>query len=350
MLRLPDLKLLRLSLNAISPQTLARLTAQKQLTELVLRNVPLNDAQFVVLLADRPQLQHLALRRVSGVSDAGLEALVSLPRLEVLSLVEIPVSGKFLARLKDFPRLRSLDLRKCDALQTDDYRRLIAVKPLEELKLSGPSAGDAALEIVAAMPSLDSLVIEDSSVSAKGIQGLAEGDGLAGRMRSLTFTRCYGVSDEALRIVAAMPRLETLSIRRCPVSGDFLLPWADAPREKIPKLRTLVVTDAFLSAKAVAVLPRFASSLRQLDLSRVALSPGLMKFVGELRELESLRLAKCSLNDEAVKPIAHLKKLALLDLAGNFGITDESAGLLRSLPHLKQLETEHTGMSLFRKP
>ena len=38
--------MLRLSLNAISPETLAQLTAQKQLTELAVRDIPLTDAQF----------------------------------------------------------------------------------------------------------------------------------------------------------------------------------------------------------------------------------------------------------------------------------------------------------------
>jgi Ran GTPase-activating protein (RanGAP) involved in mRNA processing and transport len=195
------------------------------------------------------------------------------------------------------------------------------------------------------MSALESLVLEDSPVTAEGIQRLAVGR-LAGRMRSLTFTRCYGVTDDTLRVVAAMPRLESLSIRKCPVAGDFLARWTDMPSEKMPKLRTLVVNGAFLSEKAVAVLPRFAPSLRRLDLSRVTLSPDSMKVIGELTGLESLLLAECSLNDEAIQPITNLKKLTMLDLSGNYGVTDKSAELLRALPRLKRLETKKTGMTL----
>jgi Leucine-rich repeat (LRR) protein len=342
-LRLPQLKMLRLSLNAISPETLDRLTAQKQLTELALRDVPLTDAQFARLIANLPRLRRLALRRVNGVSAAGLDALVSLPRLEVLALVEMGISGQALAGLQKLDHLRSLDLRKCEALKTGDYRTLTAMKSLRELKLAGSSAGDAALEIVAAMPALDALVIEDSPVSAEAVQRLAAVGGLAGRMQSLTFTRCYGVTDDALRVVMAMPRLESLSIRRCPVAGDFLTRWADTPAEKLPKLRTLVVTDAFLPAEALAVLPRFAPSLRRLDLSRVMLTPAAMKAIGELTALESLQLAACSLTDEAIEPIANLKKLTTLDLSGNFGVTDKSARLLRGLTRLKRPDTEKSG-------
>ena len=61
--------------------------------------------------------------------------------------------------------------------------------------------------------------------------------------------------------------------------------WTDAPAEEVPKLKTLVINGAFLSEKAVAVLPRFAPTLRRLDLSRVMLLPGSMKSIGELSGL-----------------------------------------------------------------
>ncbi len=345
-LRLPRLEVLRLSLNAISDETLAQLATQQQLIELALRDIPLTDAQIGPLLGNLPRLQRLALRRISGVSDAGLDALASLGQLEVLALVEMDISGKALAKLGRLDRLRSLDVRKCEALKADDYRLLPALKSLRELKICGPSTTDRAMEAVAAMPGLESLVLEDSPVTVEGLQRLAAAGGLAARLRSLTFTRCYGVTDDTLRIVAAMPRLESLSIRKCPVTGDFLTRWADVPAEKAPKLRALVVNGAFLSDKAFAVLPRFTSSLKRLDLSRVTLSPEALKVIGKLAGLETLLLAECSLSDDAIGPIANLKKLTTLDLSGNFGVTDKSAGLLRALPRLKHLETKKTGMTL----
>ena len=96
---------------------------------------------------------------------------------------------------------------------------------------------------------------------------------------------------------------------------------------KAPEIASIVVTDAFVSENVLAVLPRFAPSLRRLDLSRVMLSPAAMKFIGELTGLESLQLSGCSLTDDSVKPIASLKQLATLDVSGNYGITDKSAGL-----------------------
>jgi Leucine-rich repeat (LRR) protein len=343
-LRLPGLDILRLSLNAISEETLALLASQKQLTELSLRDVPLSDAQLARLLGHLPRLQRLALRRASGVSDAGLDALASLGQLEVLALVEMDISGKALEKLPRLERLRSLDLRKCEMLETDDYRLLPSLKSLRELKISGPAAGDRTMEPIAAMPAVESLVLEDSPVSAAAVGRLAAG-GLAARLRSLAVARCYGVTDDTLRVVAAMPRLESLSIRKCPVTGEFLLRWADAPAEKLPKLHTLVINGAVLSEKAVAALPRLAPSLTRLDLSRVTLSPGAMKAIGELAGLESLLLAECSLSDEAIRPLANLKGLTTLDLSGNYAVTDKSAALLRALTRLKHVETKKTGIT-----
>jgi hypothetical protein len=49
------------------------------------------------------------------------------------------------------------------------------------------------------------------------------------------------------------------------------------------------------------------------------------------------------LTDEAIEPIANLKKLTTLDLSGNFGVTDKSARLLRGLTRLKRPDTEKSG-------
>ena len=100
-------------------------------------------------------------------------------------------------------------------------------------KLAGPSASDRPWKWSPRCPGSNALVIEDSPVIGRSLQRLAAVGGLAGRMQSLTFTRCYGVTDDTLRIVTAMPRLESLSIRQCPVTGDFLTRWADMPAERL---------------------------------------------------------------------------------------------------------------------
>ena len=345
-LRLPRLRMLRLAVDAISPETLSRLGSHRQLTELALRDAPLTDAQLVRLLESLPQLKRLTLRRISGVADAGLDAVAALPELEVLGLIEMDISGRDLARFQRRGRLRSLDLRDCEGLAADDYRALSAMGQLKDVKIAGPALTDSTLEIVAALPSLHSLLVADSSIPDDAIKRLGKDREFVDRIRSLAFTRCHGANDEALSFVTAMPRLETLSIRECTISGAFFMRWAETPAEELPRLRTLVVRGAFLSERAIAVLPRFVSSLKRLDLSEVMLSPGAMKSIGKLSELQSLCLSSCSLTDEAIEPIKNLKNLTTLDLSSNYDLTDESAAILKALPRLKHVNTDNTGMTL----
>ena len=111
------------------------------------------------------------------------------------------------------------------------------------------------------------------------------------------------------------------------------------------KLEVRPVVPSSWPETAVAVLPRFAPTLKRLSLSRVPLSPAAMKSIGELAHLDSLELSGCSLTDESIRPIANLKDLATLDLSGNFGVTDKSATLLRALSRLKHVDTTRSGMT-----
>jgi len=345
-LRLPRLEVLRLAVNAISPELLSQLTSQEHLTELLLRDAPMSDEQFVQLMQNVRHLKRLTLRRVSGLTDSGLEAVASLPELEVLALIEMRISGSGLALVGRIARLRSLDLRNCEGLVADGYRALLALDQLTEVKIGGLAVDDSVLDSVATLRSLQSLSVEDAPVSADAVRRLAEDRAFVGRIRSLAFTRCYGVNDDALSLVVVLPRLETLSVRECPVSDGFLTSIAETPPDMLPKLQTLVVTKAFLSESAIGALPVFAGSLRRLDLSGVMLTPEAMQSIGKLRELQSLSLAGCSLGNEAVEPLETLKKLKTLDLSGNFDITDQGVRALDALPQLEQLDTRDTGVTV----
>lgn len=344
-LRLPRLEVLRLAANAISPELLSQLASQEHLTELLLRDARLNDEQFVHLMENVRHLKRLTLRRVSGLTDSGLGAVASLPELEVLALIEMRMSGSGLALVGKIGRLRSLDLRSCEGLVADDYRTLPALEQLAELKIGGSAVDDSVLESVTALRSLQSLLVEDAAVSADAVKRLAENRAFVGRIRSLAFTRCYGVTDDVLSLAIVLPRLETLSVRECPVSGGFLTSIAETPPHMLPKLQSLVVTRAFLSESAIGALPVFADSLRRLNLSGVMLTPQAMQSIGKLRELRSLSLAGCSLGNEAVEPLATLKKLNTLDLSGNLDITDQGVRTLDALLELEQLDTRDTGVT-----
>lgn len=341
-LKLPRLNVLRLAINSISTSTVDQLAAQSELHELLLRDAPISDPQLARVLKNLPTLERLTLRRLSGVTDKTLVAVAALDKLKVLALVDMQITGDGLQKLTQLECLRSVDLRDCNSLKTSDYRALLDMNSLTELKLGGSTIDDATVDLVIELPSLNSLTIEDAPVSATAIKRLATRPQLAKRIRSLVLTRCYGVTDEALSVLANLPNLETLSVRACPVSDKFLTSLAETSANKLPPLVTLVVTGAFLSEDAIAVLPRFAKSLRRLDISGVALSGSSTNSIGKLTQLQTLRLSDCSLDDAGVKPIQALRNLVTLDLSNNNEITGNVTEVLETLPRLKHVDTENT--------
>ena len=296
-LEFPRLKKLRLAVSSVSTETLARLAALENLEELLLQDAPLADQGLAALLEKMPELRRLTLRRLSGVTDAGLEAVAGCGRLEVLALIEMSqLSGAGLERIARIEGLRSLDLRNCGRLASGDLARLTAMAGLAELKLGGPMIDDGVLVALASLPRLESLAIEDAEITSACLDRLAEVEGAPARLRSLALARCFGVTDETLQSIGKFPNLETLATNDIMLTGAFLETLGKSDG-RLPPLKTLVLANAFLTDEPVAHLPK--------------LFPGLVR----------------------------------LDLRGNLGITDKSREVFEQLPDLKQLQLEGTAVS-----
>ena len=266
-LEFPHLKRLRMAVSKASPETLAELARLSELEELFLQDAPLDDAALTALLHALPELQRMALRRLSRVTNAGLEALPDCRQLSVVALIEMSgITGAALQTLRNVQRLRLLDLRNCGQLTTADFAQLLALSSLQELKLGGPAINDDVLVLVAQHPSLSALSLEDAQVSSTCLQRLAESRDMAGRLRSISLARCFGVTDESLHVLREFPQLESLTLREIMLTGSFLQYVHDAGDERLP-LKTLVITDAFLTDEALAPLPALFSTLIRLDLS-----------------------------------------------------------------------------------
>ncbi len=297
LLLFPGLTRLRLAVNSVSPQTLSELKTFGAMKELLLQDAALEDEQLIALLRSMPTLQRLTLRRLSRVTDRGLAAISECSQLEVLALIEMnQISGATLAELAHVRNLRSLDLRNCGQLTLADFEQLASLADLSEVKLGGPAVTDDVLKIVAKLPALTSLTIEDAQISGQGLQQLAQAPGVASRLRSLTIARCFGVTDDTLQVLGSLSSLETLSLRDIMLTGSFLNSLGASLDDTLP-WQTLIVTDAFLTDEAITPLPRIAPALRRLD------------------------------------------------LRGNQGVTDQSLEIFRQLPELADLQLQDTGVS-----
>ncbi len=310
-LRLPDLKKLSLSGTGLSSETLRKIENLQFLEELFLQDTPTTDEEIVRLVKKRLALKRLRLRRLPHVGDRGITALAGLRELRVLALLEMPgLTTVGLAAIVEVPSVRSLDLRGNANLKADDYGLLREMKGLTELKIGGFSIDDSVLEVVVALPELNSLTIEDAKFSPEKLTALFENESFARRIKTLGFSRMLGsVNDRTLAELKRFPNLRHLLLKQILINGSFL------SELKMP-LETLTLDRAMLKPQAFEEIARM-TSLKKLNLSGVFLSAEAIERIASLPHLESLDLSGCMLRGEMLAPLKNRPQLQELNLEGN---------------------------------
>lgn len=115
-----------------------------------------------------------SLRRLelagSQVTDEGLASLQSLTSLEYLGLANTRVQGAGLSHLSCLPKLRSLCLGGFQTTLTHDgICHLAKIEQLRELELRGRSITDNHVDLIAVMPHLQKLILDETKVSDAGL-------------------------------------------------------------------------------------------------------------------------------------------------------------------------------------
>ncbi len=119
------------------------------LTRLQLRDLPVVDDSAMAVFEDLPELRRLYLHENDSITDAGLQSLANLKKLEIIDLWALPQVG-------------------------DGTIEVLATLPkLRELSVRTTGVTDAAVETILKMEQLESLVFKDNgSVSAEAVQKL----------------------------------------------------------------------------------------------------------------------------------------------------------------------------------
>jgi N-acyl-D-amino-acid deacylase len=183
---------------------------------------------------------------------------------------------------------------------------LRALENVATLRLASTEVGDAAIPVIASMPSLRSLDLGYSLVTPKGVAQLAklpqlERLGLAG----------LGVDDATLALLGTMKNLRGLNLSYT----EF--------------------TDAGL--KHLAGL----TQLESLDLTSTDLGDEGMEAVGKLTSLRELMISYGRFTDTGLAQVANLKALVHLELARTRA-TDDGLAFLKGLSQLKRLNVDYT--------
>ena len=209
LVRLPHLERLSLADGGITDACLEHVSRMSSLKIFWLQSCPVTDAG-VARLAGLTNLEHLMLKR-TRVSGGGLAPLADLPNLRGLSLSFGERSRDYFGErptLAGVGKLRALEYLSLDGwgLHPDDFRDLGGLPKLETLTVRDIPVDDTAAHHLAAIPSLTFLNIQEAAVSDVGLGFLAN-------LRDLEHLRIRGAFTAAgLRELATLPRLRHLFV------------------------------------------------------------------------------------------------------------------------------------------
>eukprot|EP00727_Mastigamoeba_balamuthi_P006330 m51a1_g2317 hypothetical protein (347) ;mRNA; f:485512-486852 len=166
----------------------------------------------------------------------------------------------------------------------------------------------------------------------------------APRARSVRIDASRGLGEDALRALAALPALDTLSLRFCVVPDKALAALAAAPN-----LRSLDLagSSGFTESGLRKVLGK-CSGLERLDLSHVhAVTSSVVRDLSHMASLARLSLSWCSdYGDSVAKLAKRCKRLEALAVADSRTSDSSLAKLLSSCPALTSLDVSHCAAAL----
>jgi hypothetical protein len=314
-LTIPGLKKLRVAGNAISRETLLKISGQTHLEELFLQDTVINDDDLAVILPAMPELKRLTLRRCVHVTDQAAELFLAQSSLRNLALIEMNVGRKTLETLTGSQTMTALDLRSCSRLTPEDYALLVKMPQLTDLKIGGFGMDNSVLEHVAQLPNLTGLTVEDAMISPDALTRMIETAAWKGKLTQLVLSRNTMLFDVGLAPIQSLPKLRRLTVNGMMITGTFLIQMAENESMR-PKLESLSLRKAFLTVEGAKALQQYRE-LKSLDLSGVAMTEELVEIIATLDTLEALNLTECRMTDEMARPIRNMPNVKSLVLADN---------------------------------
>jgi hypothetical protein len=226
---------------------------------------------------------------------------------------------------------------------------------------------ESVLKDVGALVRLSDLSI-DFPVTDAGVAHLANLRGL----RSLEISNASGLTDESLRILSRLPRLEALRLFGCQFTDHGLAHLSAMRQLKLLNLNELhnEKRDSGFTSDGVAQLSKLSNlealslsfpttqsvadgigqlaalkRLRMIDLIIPTIADADVRFLPSLPELEEINLARTNISGTCLQDLGGLRKLRVL-LISNTRVSDETIPYLVKLPALEAIYVSRTSITL----
>jgi hypothetical protein len=193
-----------------------------------------------------------------------------------------------------------------------------------------PTAGDADLACLEALPKLDTLDLSGTHVSDAGLASLE-------RQIQLTFLNLdqTKITDASLEHLKGLSNLQELSLVNTRVTDAGL-----AYLEKLTKLQVLVLDQTPITNAGLAHLKNL-KQLHSLSLHGTRLTDDCLNNLASLRSVQELDISRTAITSAGLRRLKEIPRLRSLTLGG-FLITDDDLACLKDLPYLESLTLVHT--------
>lgn len=222
-------------------------------------------------------------------------------------------SSEFAKYTKSSDYLKSVeDISKLDlpgAKLKNEMAPLIAQYPnLRELNLQGGEVKEA-LPHLKSLQKLERLNLDSSYVDDGDIKNVAA----AKSIKDLQLRNNYGLTDDALRSIATMPDLKSLSIDSREITADGIKALSKTGIEKLTPPVFLEDEEADSAGKAFA----------------------------EIKTLKELNIPLSRMTDSGMEQLAKSNSMEKLNLSNSFNLTADSIDHLAKMTNLKELDLSY---------
>ncbi|QDV23903.1 leucine-rich repeat domain-containing protein [Aureliella helgolandensis] len=271
------------------------------------------------------------------VDDAMAETLAQLSSVKKLTLNQSKMTLQGWKQLGKLKTLEHLDLRDC-SLDNDQLAAIAAEMPLlRSLRLNGKSGAtsvdDDGLAVLKNMPQLKVLSADYLWVSEDGLAHLAKPEQLSELYLAKTL-----VDDTSLEFIAGLTGLKKARLAQSSISSEGLKLLEKLPLEDLDISECSQLDDASMSSVGKM------TTLKRLNLWRVALTDEGIAHLANLNNLEWLNLDNTRLSDAGVAYLSGMTKLKFLHL-GSTSVSDAGLDALHPLTNLKDLKVTRTAVT-----
>jgi hypothetical protein len=254
---------------------------------------------------DNGQIIYVDFRKAGGGGNEQITWLYGLPFVETLILAGQQVDNAMLSVVAGHPNLKVLNVAQQSSVDNDALPLLLSLKKLEDLSLEGSKFTDDNLEELVKISTLRKLRLRGTGVTAAGIKKLTD----LAELEVLDLRDCSEIGNTGLEAIGGFAKLKSLL-----VNGENVTDEGVVFLKRLTELQLLVLPRSQVTDAGIASLSELRK-LKELDLFQAPISDVGLATFAEAKDLVKLKIRGTKVTSEGLRVIEKYEKLTELDLS-----------------------------------